>query len=102
MAHPASGAAVSKRNHTLGFHETEGVGVGTVIVGVVASFAIVTILAYGAVPDSMGRMDLFAEATAVREWEGSLRAACQCVLIVILGHGVPPEVMVMGIFYGCG
>ena len=95
--HPASGTAVSEGNHAFGFHETEGVGIRTVIVFVVSPLTVVAVLTNWTVPDSVSGMDLFAEAAAVREWEGSLRAAGQRFLIVIFGHSMPPEVMLTGV-----
>ena len=44
-------------------------GIGAVVMGVVVSFAIMTVFASETVPDSMGRVELFAETTSVREWE---------------------------------
>ena len=100
--HPASGTAVSEGDHTLGFCETEGVGIRAVIVFVVSPLTVVAVLADWTVPDSVGGMELFAEAAVVREWKGSLRAAGRRFFAVILGHSVPPEVTLMSVFYGCG
>ena len=69
---------------------------------VVAPLAIVAILACWAVPDSMGSMDLLAEATVVREGEGAFGTAGQCVVIMILGHGEPLEAVVASVFYSGG
>ena len=64
--------------------------------------AVVAILACWAVPDSMGRVDLSAEATAVREWERAIGAAGRCVVVVVLGHGVPLEAVITSVFFGRG
>ena len=93
---------MSEGDHTLRFRETEGVGIGTVVVFVVSPLAVVAVLSDWTVPDSVGGMELFAEAAAVREWKGSLRVAGRRFLVVILGHGVPPEVMLTSVFYCCG
>ena len=77
-------------------------GVGAVFMSVVAPLAIVAILACWTVPDCMGRMDLSAEATAVREWERAIGPAGRCVVIVVLGRGEPLEAMVVSVFYSCG
>ena len=93
---------MGERDHTLGLGEANGVGVRAVFVRVVTSLAIVAILACRAIPDSVGRVDLSAKATAVREWEGSGGAAGRCIIVVVLGHGKPPEVVVASVFYSCG
>ena len=72
------------------------------VVFVVTSLAVVTIGASGAFPDSVGGMELFAKAAAVREWEGSLGMAGWHLFIVVLGHSVPPEAVVTSVFYSCG
>ena len=69
---------------------------------VVTPLAVVAVLACWAVPDSVGRMELSAEATMVREWERMIGAAGQCVVIVVLGHGEPLEAVVVSVFYSCG
>ena len=63
---------MSEGDHTLGFCETEGVGIRAVIVFVVSPLTVVAVLADWTVPDSVGGMELFAEAAVVREWKGSL------------------------------
>ena len=62
MCRPGDGVVVSEGNHTLGFGETEGVGVGTVVVCVVASLAIMAVLACWTVPDGVGGLELFTES----------------------------------------
>ena len=82
-----------------------GLGVVTVragVVFVVASLAVVTIGANWAFPDSVGGMELFAKAAAMREWKGSSGTAGWHFFIVVLGHGVPPEAVFARVFYGCG
>ena len=61
---------MSEWDHTLRLGEAEGVGVRAVVVSMVVPLAVVTVLACRAVPDSMLRLELFAEATAVGELEG--------------------------------
>ena len=77
-------------------------GVRAIVVSMITSFAVVAILACWAVPDSMGRVDLSAKATVVREWERASGTAGRCFLVVVLGHGEPPEAVVVSVFYGCG
>ena len=72
------------------------------VVFVVASLAVVTIGANGAFPDGVGGVELFAKAAAMRDREGSLGTTGWHLFIVVLGHGVPPEAVVMSVFYGCG
>ena len=66
--HPTGGAAMGEGDYALRLGKTKRVGVGASVVGVVASLAVVTVLANRAVPDGVGRVKLFTEATAV--WEG--------------------------------
>ena len=89
-------------DHTFRLRKAEGMWIGAVFVSVVLSPAVVAVSVCWAIPDGVSGVDLFAEATAMREWEGSLRATGRCVFIVILGHGEPPEVMLTSVFYGCG
>ena len=76
--------------------------IGALVVFVVASLAIMAVCAYGAFPDSVSGVKLSAETTVVREWERAIGTAGRCFLVVILGHGVPLETVVAGIFFGCG
>lgn len=89
-------------DHALGFGETEGVGVGAIVVSMVVSLAIVTVFTSGAVPHSVFGLELFAEATAVGEWEGFIGAAGRGIVIMVLGHGEPPEVVLMSILHSRG
>ena len=97
-----SGATMSEGDHTLRLHKAEGVRIGAVVVFMVVPLAVVAVLVCWAVPDSVGRMELFAEVTVVREGEGSIGVAGRRVVIVILWRGEPPEVMLTSIFYSGG
>ena len=70
MCQLSHSAAMSEWDYTLRLGETEGVRVEAIVVSVVASLAVETIFACGAVPDSVIRLKLFAELTPMREWEG--------------------------------
>ena len=72
------------------------------VVFVVTSLAVVTIGANWTFPDGVGGMELFAKAAAVREWERSSGTAGWQLLIVVLGHGVPPEAVITSVFYSRG
>ena len=89
-------------NHTLRFSETEGMWVGASVVCVIPSLAVVAVFAGWAVPDSVGRVDLFAEMAAMGKWKGFLGAAGRHFLIVVLRHGVPPEAVITSVFYSRG
>ena len=102
MCQPACGVMVGERNHTLGLGGAEGVGVRAVIVSVVAPLAVVAVLACWAIPDSVSRVELFAEVAPVREGEGLSGVTSLHVVVMILWHGVPLEVMVVSVFYSCG
>ena len=52
---------------------------------VIASLAVVAVLASWAVPDGVGRVDLFAEAAAVWKGKGSSRTASRQFVVVVLG-----------------
>ena len=93
---------MSERDYTLRFGETNRVGIGTLVVFVVAPPAVVTVLAGRAVPNGMGGVELSAEAAAVWKGKGSSRTTSRHFFIVILGHGEPPEAVVTGVFYCCG
>ena len=90
---------MGKGNYALRLDKTERVGVGAIVVGVVAPPAVVTVLANWAVPDGVGRMELSTEATAVWEGKGSSRSAGRHFLVMILWHSEPPETVVTGVFY---
>lgn len=70
MCQASCGMAMSKWDYTLGFSETQGMGIGAVVVSVVVSLAVETVFAYGAIPNRVSGMKLFAESTPMREWEG--------------------------------
>ena len=91
VGQPASSAMMSEGDHTLGFREAEGVGIGAVVVFVITPLAVVAVPACWAVPDGVGGVELFTEATAVREWEGSLRTTGRYFFVVILRCSEPPE-----------
>ena len=93
---------MSEGDHALGLRETKRVRVRASVMFVVASFAVVTIGANWAFPDGVGGLELFAKAAAMREWEGPLGTAGWHFFIVILGHGVPPEAVSTGVFFGRG
>ena len=59
---------MSKGYHTFRLGEAEGMQVGALVTSVVTSLAIMTVLAGGAVPDSVPRMDLSAEMASMGEW----------------------------------
>ena len=77
-------------------------GVGAVIVSMIASFTVVTVFSDGAVPDRVSGVELFTKTTLVREWERASGAAGSCFLVVVLGPGKPLEAMVAGVFFGRG
>ena len=89
-------------NYALGLCETNRMRVRASVVFMVVSLAVVTIGANWAFPDGVGGMELFAKAAAMREWEGSSGTAGWHFFIVVLGHGVPPEAVVMSVFYSRG
>ena len=93
---------VGEGNHTLRFGEAERVGVRAVFVGVVVPLTVVAVFTCGAVPDSMSGMELFAETTSVWKGEGSSGATGWHVVVVVLWHDAPLEVMVVRVFYCCG
>ena len=101
-AHPAGGAAVGEGDYALRLGEANRVGVRTLVVCVVASSAVVTVLANWAVPDGVGGVELFAETAAVWKRKGSSRMASWHFFVVVLGHGEPPETVVTGVFYRRG
>ena len=68
----------------------------------VAAFAIETILARGAFPNGMLGLKLSTKAATVGEWEGTTGTAGRGFFVVVLGHSVPPEVVVASIFYSRG
>ena len=74
-------------------------GVRAIVVCVIASLAVVAVLASWAVPDGVGGVDLFTEAAAVWKGKGSSRTAGRHFFVVVLGHGEPSETVVTGIFY---
>ena len=74
-------------------------GVRAIVVCVIASLAVVAVLASRTVPDGVGGVELFTEATAVWEGKGSSRAASRHFFIVVLRHGEPSETVVTGVFY---
>ena len=89
MCQSGNSTLVSEGDHTLGFSKAKGVTVGTVVVGVVVSLAVETVLAYGAIPDSVVRVKLFAESTSVGEWKGSSGMTSLRIIVMILQHGIP-------------
>ena len=89
-------------NYALGLRETKRVRVRASVVFVITSFAVVTIGMSRAVPDGVGGVELFAKAAAMRKREGPLRTAGWHFFVVVLGHGVPPEAVIMSVFYGRG
>ena len=93
---------MSKGDHTLGFSETDGMGVGTIVVSVIASFAVEAVLACRAFPNSMFGLELSTEAATMGEWEGTTGTAGRCLFVVVLRHSVPLEVVTASIFYGRG
>ena len=89
-------------NYALGLCETKRVRVRASFVFVVASLAVVAVGTSWTVPDGVGGLDLFAKAAAMREWEGPSGMAGWHFFVVVLGHGVPPEAVIMSVFYGRG
>ena len=67
---------------------------------VVAVLAVVAIGMGWTVPDGVGRVELLAKAASMREREGPSGTAGRHLFIMVLGHGMPPEAVVMGVFYG--
>ena len=72
------------------------------MVCVIASLTVVAVLASWAVPDGVGRVELFAEAAAVWERKRSPSSTGRHFFVVVLGHGEPSETVVAGIFYRRG
>ena len=64
----------------------------------VTSFAVMTISTNGAIPDGVSRMELFAKAAAMGEWEGSSGAASGHFFVMVLGHGIPLKTVVACVF----
>ena len=93
---------MSKGDHTLGLCKAKGVRVMAVVMCMVTSLAVMAILACWAIPDGVGRVELFAEVTAMGEGEGSLGATSLCVIIVVLWRCEPLEVVLASIFYSGG
>ena len=58
-AHPTGGAAMGERNYALRFGEANRVGVRAIVVCVIASLAVVAVLARWTVPDGVGGVELF-------------------------------------------
>ena len=102
MGQPTGGATVGEGDYALQLGKAEGVGIRAVIVSMVIPLAVVTIFTCRAIPDGVGRVELFAEMTSVWKREGFSRAAGLCIIIVVLWHGVPLEAMTVSIFYSCG
>ena len=90
---------MGERNYALRLGETNRVGFRAIGVCVITPLAVVAVLANWAVPDGVGRVELFTEAAAVWKWEGSSRAAGRHFFVMILGHSEPPEAVVAGVFY---
>ena len=89
-------------DYALGLRETKRVRVRAGVVFVVMPLAVVTIGTCWAVPDSVGGVELFAKAAAMREWEGPSGMAGWHFFVVVLRHGVPPEAVTTSVFYGRG
>ena len=62
-------------NYALRFGKTNRVRVRAIVMFVIASLAVVTVLASGALPDGMVRMKLFAKTATVWERKGASRTA---------------------------
>ena len=90
MGHPGSHTMMSERDHTLGFSKAEGIGVWALVVGVVTSFAVMTVFSCWAIPDGVGRVELFAQSALVRKWEGPDGMANRDFFVMVLWHCVPP------------
>ena len=67
-------------------------GVVAVVAGVVASSAVVAVLAGWAIPDHVSGLELLTKMAVMGEWCWFGGAAGLCVVIVVLWHGVPPYV----------
>ena len=67
-------------------------GVVAVFAKVVASLAVVTVLAGWTIPDRVFGLKLLTEAAAVREWRGLGGAAGLGIVVMVLWHGMPPYV----------
>ena len=93
---------MSEGDYTFRFSKTDGMWVGTVVVSVIVSFTIKAVLACGTFPNGMFGLKLSTKTAAVGEWEGATGTAGRCFFVVILGHSVPPETMIAGVFYGRG
>ena len=59
----------------------------------IASLAVVAVLASWTVPDGVGGVELFTEAAAVWKGEGSSRTASRHFFVVVLWHGEPSETL---------
>ena len=90
---------MGERNYALALGKTKGMRIGTSVVFVVASLAVVAVRTHGAFPDSVVGVKLFTKAATVWKWEGLSRTAGRHFFVVILGHGEPPETVVTGVFY---
>ena len=100
MSHPASRTTVSEGDHTFRLSKADSMWVGTVVVSVVAAFAVEAVLARGTFPNGMFGLKLSTKAATVGEGEGPAGTAGRCFFIVVLRHRVPPEAVVAGVFYG--
>ena len=65
-------------------------GVVAVLAEVVASPAIVAVLASWTIPDCVSGLQLFTESAAMREWCRFGGTTSLGVIVVVLWHGVPP------------
>ena len=89
-------------DYTLALCKTNRVRVRASVVFVVVSLAVVAVGVNWAFPDGVGGMELFAKAAAMGEREGSSGTAGWHLFIVVLGHGVPLEAVVVSVFYSRG
>ena len=77
-------------------------GVVAVFAEVVVSPAVVAVPSCRTVPDRVLGLELVAEAAAVGEWSGSGGATGLGIVVVVLGHGVPPYVAFVCVGDHCG
>ena len=77
-------------------------GVVAVFAEVVASPAVMAVFAGWAIPDHVSGLELLTEAAAVREGCRFGGAAGLGIVVVVLGHGVPPYVAFACVSNRCG
>ena len=80
---------MSEGDNTFRLGEAQGVGIGAIVVGMVACFTVVAVLAHWAIPDGMSGVKLFAKVAPMQEWEGFSGTTGLPVIVMILWHSIP-------------